>query len=182
MARLPYVDPEDLPAEYRDRLSSTNNIARVLANSPTASIKSGEMARYIRHENNLDARLREMAIIQVGYMTKSAYEYAHHLELGFEFGVSPADVRAIAAETAGETSGLAPLDKAVLRAAREMTSDVKVSDATFAELQEGLDNESIVELFLAVANYNGVVRMLASLEVDLEDQYQHFINDYPLPA
>lgn len=182
MARVPYVKLEDIEPELRKRFSSGNNISLALAHSPMASIMSGELAHYIRHDNKFDPRLREMAILQIGYMTKSPYEYAHHIEIGLEFGVTPDDIRAIADETAGRATNLAPIDKAVLRATREATANIKISDETFAELQKGLDNADIVELLLAIAHYNGVVRMLASLEVDLEDRYKHFIDEYPLPA
>ena len=32
------------------------------------------LAMYIRHKSKLDARLRELAILQVGYLAKSPYE------------------------------------------------------------------------------------------------------------
>jgi alkylhydroperoxidase family enzyme len=183
MARVPYVNKEDLSPEHRELLRSDSNITRALANSPTASHQSGAMAHYIRHGNRLDGRLREMAIIQVGYLTGSAYEYTHHIETGLSFGVTEADIRAIADETAGRPTSLEPLAKAVLRAAREMTDGIAVSDATFAELKKGgLDNERLVDLFLAIANYNGVVRLLASLQVDLEDSYRPYLEKFPLPA
>lgn len=181
MARIPYVDIDTLDPELRERFTSANNIALALANSPMASVMSGEMAHYIRYGNKFDPRLRELAILQIGYMTKSAYEYAHHVELGLEFGVTPDDIRAIADETAGRDTDLAPIDKAVLRAAREATADIKISDETFAELQKGLDNADIVDLMNTIAHYNGVVRILASLEVDLEDKFKHFLDEYPLP-
>ena len=127
----------------------------------TFALQSGAVARYIREGNRLDPRLREPgAIIQVGYTAKSAYEYSHHIEIGVRSGVSELDVRAIALESKGQSSDLEPLAKSVLRAAREMTTNLAISDATFAELRGELDNERLVELIFAIANYNGVVRML----------------------
>ena len=57
----------------------------------------------------LDPRLRELAILQVGYLAKSPYEYSHHVKIGREFGVSDDDIRAIGEETAGRASKLDPL-------------------------------------------------------------------------
>ena len=182
MARLPYIDKHDLPPQYRDAPFSDANITRVLCNSPNVAMQSGGVARYIRSGNRLDPRLRELAIIQVGYSTRNAYEYAHHVQIGLAHGVSEADVRALADETAGYASPLEPLAKAVLCAAREMTHDLAVTDATFAELRRHLDNECLVELLFAIANYNAVVRLLASLKVDLEDDYQTYLQRFPLPA
>jgi alkylhydroperoxidase family enzyme len=170
MARVPYVDLKD-----------AINIRRALANSPAAAQKNTALAMYIRHDSKLDARLREMAILQVGYSARCAYEYAHHIELGREFGVSDDDIRAIADETAGRPTKLEPLAKAVLRAAREMTDGIGVSDATFAALKPQLNNEHLVDLVLAIAFYNATVRILESLKVDLEPDYQHYLQDFPLP-
>ena len=45
---------------------------------------------------HLDARLREMALIQIGYAANCVYEYTHHIKTGLRYGVSPDDIRAIA--------------------------------------------------------------------------------------
>jgi alkylhydroperoxidase family enzyme len=182
MARVPYIDPKNVPEQYRNLISSDANVTRALANSPKLAFLSGSMARYIRHESRLDPRLRELAIIQVGYSAHSAYEYTHHIKIGFSFGVTPDDLRAIADETAGRPTKLEPIAKTVLRAAREMTDGLTVSDATFAELRAAFDNECLVDLLYAIANYNGVVRILAALQVDLEDEYRDYLKTFPFAA
>jgi alkylhydroperoxidase family enzyme len=70
----------------------------------------------------------------------------------------------------------------VLRAAREMTNDLAVSDATFAELQKSLDHERLVDLTITIGFYNAVVRVLHTLQIDVEDAYQGYLQEYPLPA
>jgi alkylhydroperoxidase family enzyme len=182
MARVPYIDPQNVPEQYRNLISSDANVTRALANSPKLAFLSGSMARYIRHESRLDPRLRELAILQVGYSARSAYEYTHHIKIGFSFGVTPDDLHAIADETAGRPSKLEPIAKTVLRAAREMTDGLTVSDATFAELRAAFDNECLVDLLYAIANYNGVVRILAALQVDLEDEYRDYLKTFPFAA
>jgi alkylhydroperoxidase family enzyme len=70
----------------------------------------------------------------------------------------------------------------VLRAAREMTDGIAMSDATFAELRKSLNNEQLVDLIFAIANYNAVVRLLATLQVDLEDEYRVYLEKFPMKA
>ena len=41
-------------------------------------------------------------------------------------------------------------------------------------------HERLVELIFAVANYNGVVRMLESLKIDVEDKYKKYLERFPL--
>ena len=181
MARVPYLDAQDLPAEYQDLLASRANIHRALANSPNALRAFRTLGGFIRFKSRLDPRLRELAILMVGYLTRAPYEWSHHIKIGKEFGVSDADIRALMEEADGKRSALEPLAKAVLQAAREMTQDLALSDTTFARLREGLDTERIVDLTLTISFYNAVVRTLAALQIDVEDDYKHYLDEYPLP-
>ncbi len=172
MARVGYVD-----VGVKDAL----NIRRALANSTGAGAAHTALAMAIRNKCRLDPRLREMAILQVGYSTRCVYEYAHHLEIAREFGVTDDDIRALADDTAGKPTKLDPLTKAVLKAAREMTKDCGISDETFAALkQQQLDDERIVDLVIAVGIYNSTVRVLESLKVDLEPEYRRYLEAHPL--
>ncbi len=182
MARLPYLDKEDLAPEDQDIMRRNINLDRILAHSPEGARSFTRLGRFIRHDSRLDPRLREMAILQVGYVTRSPYEYSHHVEIGRGFGVSDDDIRAIAAETAGRDSELEPLARAVLRAAREMTDGLAVSHETFAALRQGLDEECLTDLILTIAFYNAVVRFLATMEINVEAEYLHYLDEFPLPG
>ena len=182
MARVPYLDLEDLPPEHQDLLAHKANIFRALAHSPNGLRAFTTLGGFIRFKSRLDPRLRELAILMVGYLTRAPYEWSHHVEIGKKFGVSDGDIRALISTAEGGTNTLEPLAQAVLAAAREMTQDLAISDATFARLREGLDNERIVDLTLTIAFYNGVVRTLGSLQIDVEDDYKRYLDEYPLPA
>ncbi len=179
MARVPYLAKPDLKPEDQDLLAREINLNRALVNSPNAARAFSRLGGFIRSKSRLDPRLREMAILQVGYLAKSPYEYSHHIKIGHDFGVTDDDVRAITAESAGETTSLDSLTKAVLRAAREMTSVMKVSDSTFAALRKGLDNECLTDLVVTISFYNGVVRLLATLEIEVEEEYLHYLDEFP---
>ena len=182
MARLPYLDVDDLKDDDKELLKRPINLFRQLTNSPGGARAFGGLGQYIRYKTTLDPRLKEMAIIQVGYLTRSEYEYTHHVRLGTEqFGVSDDDVRAITVESDGGDSGLPELDRTVLRSARAMVTDLKISDADFAILQSYLSNEHLVDLVLSIAFYCGVVRVLATLEIDNEPHYKEALKKFPLP-
>jgi alkylhydroperoxidase family enzyme len=171
MARVQYVDAG----------KEALNIRRALANSTGAGPAHSALAMAIRHNCKLDPRLREMAILQVGYTTRCVYEYAHHLELCREFGVTADDIRALIDDDAGRPTKLDEVTRAVLRAAREMTRSYGMSDETFAALGKHLDDERIVDLVIAIGIYNSTVRVLESLKVDLEPGYRHYLEEFPLP-
>jgi alkylhydroperoxidase family enzyme len=182
MARLPYLDADQLPPEHRDLLKRPINLTRLLVNSPGMAKAFGGLGSYIRHGSTLDPRLRELAILQVGWLERSEYEFTHHVKIGKEFGVTDADIQALMAETEGKTSGLEPLAKAVLRGAREMARELAMSDATFAEIKQHLSDAHMVDLVATIAFYCAVVRLLATMKMDNEPYYKEVLQQYPIPG
>ncbi|QQS11357.1 MAG: carboxymuconolactone decarboxylase family protein [Rhodospirillales bacterium] len=181
MARLPYLTKDDLKAEDKELLARDIALYRILSHSPDAARAFGTLGKFIRFGSKLDGRLRELAILQVGYLARSPYEYSHHIKIGYDFGVTDSDIQAMIDETEGRPTSLPALDKAVLRAAREMTTGLAMSDATFAELKAALPNDLLLDLTIAIAFYNGVVRVLATMRVDVEPEYMKYLEKFPLP-
>src|SRR5471032_3629250 len=150
MARLPYLDAEQLPPEHTELLKRPINLTRLLVNSPGMAKAFHGVGGYIRNKSTLNPRLRELAILQVGWMEKSEYEFTHHVKIGREFGVTDADIAGLMAETAGKPSALEPLASAILKGAREMVRELAMSDATFAKIKASLSNEHMVDLVLTI--------------------------------
>jgi alkylhydroperoxidase family enzyme len=91
MARLPYLTRDDLPPADHALLDRDLNLYAVLAHSPAAARAFGAPALYVRHDSALDPRLRELAILQIGYATGTRYEYVHHVEIGLANGLTAAE-------------------------------------------------------------------------------------------
>ncbi len=182
MARLPYLDRADLAPADQDLLTRGINLHRQLVHSPGMARAFGGMGQYIRHGSPLDPRLRELAILQVGWLARAPYEWSHHVKIGFDFGVTAADIHALIADTAGQDSALGAAEQAVLGAARHLTTQAELTDAQFAALREHMDDTSLVDLLVTIAFYNGVIRVLAALQIDVEPEYQRYLDDFPLPA
>ena len=181
MARLPYLDQEDLPAEDRVLLTRDINLYKALAHNTAALRAFSGLGQYIRHRTTLDARLRELAILQVGWLARSPYEWSHHIKIGQDFGVTDADIEALVAESQGEATALEPLARLVLQAAREIHAGPGVGYATFAALRAAMDERSITDLVITAGFYCAVVRVLASLEIDVEEEYLPYLRRHPLP-
>ena len=182
MARVPYLDVGDVAPADQELLKRPIALHRALVNSPSAARAFSGLGSYIRYGSKLDPRLRELAILQVGWQARSAYEWSHHVKLGHDFGVSDHDIQALIDETAGKPTALEPLARHVLLAAREMTTEGAMTTATFTALQDALGNEQVVDLTLAIGFYNAVVRVLATLQIDVEPDYMRYLEQFPFPA
>lgn len=179
MARLPYLNPEDLPEGERDLLKRGITLHRCMVNSPGAARAFGGLGQYIRYGAKVDPRLRELAILQIGWLARSPYEWSHHIKIGHEFGVTDADIQALIDDTAGRPTALDPLTRLVLQGAREV-HEGGMSAGTFASLRAHLSNEALVDLTVTCAFYCAVVRTLATLEIDVEPEYLKYLEQFPL--
>ncbi|XDG04083.1 hypothetical protein ABKA04_003698 [Annulohypoxylon sp. FPYF3050] len=126
----------------------------------------------IRERTSLDARVRELAISRVAVVNGAWYEWGHHAPLAVKAGVSEAGIAIVKQETLVEggkkealEAGLSEGEWAVLRYTDEMTRNVKVQDATFAELKKAFSEREVVEITATVAAYNCVSRFLVALDV-----------------
>jgi alkylhydroperoxidase family enzyme len=181
MARLPYLEADQVAPEYRDMLKRNTNLHKLLVNSPDMARTFNGVGNYIRFKSKLDPRLRELAILQVGWLEKSEYEFTHHVKIGREFGVSDEDIAGMITETEGKPSKLEPLAKAILKGAREMVRELAMSDLTFAEISQHLSDEHMTDLVLTIAHYCAVVRVLATMKIDNEPYYAEVLKQYPMP-
>ncbi len=180
MARVPYLEPADLADDDKYLLKRPIWLAKALVNSPKAARAFFGLGGYIRHGSKLDPRLRELAILQVGWLAKSPYEWSHHVKLGHDFGVSYEDVQALIDDTDGKPTTLDAITRLVLQAAREITTGGEMAADTFAALQAEWGNELAIDLTLTIAFYNAVVRVLGTLKIDVEPEYQPYLDKFPL--
>src|SRR5260370_7638305 len=88
MARLPYLEADQVAPEYRDMLKRNTNLHKLLVNSPDMARAFNGMGGFIRFKSKLDPPLRELAILQVGWMERSEYEFPHHAKIGKAFAVT----------------------------------------------------------------------------------------------
>jgi alkylhydroperoxidase family enzyme len=182
MARLPYVQPEDLPPDQRSMLSSGINLHKLLANSPAALRVFRSFTNFVRDgSSSVNRQETELAMSQIGYAVKNRYEYSHHVQIALEVGVPPEKILAIAGETAGQPTNLSPREKAILWAARDLATGLGVSAAAMDELEKHLSPAERIDIIICIVAYCCTIRLLNSFDVDLEPKYEQYLRDYPLP-
>jgi alkylhydroperoxidase family enzyme len=118
---------------------------------------------------SLPSRLSEIVILRTAYRFDGFYEWAQHVEMGQGRGVTLEEIEAIGGDTAAlDAVDWAPLERAALRAVDETREDGRVSDATWAELSEHLDDAGHIELLMLIAHYLMLTTVLRSLRMQAE--------------
>ncbi|MBB4572970.1 carboxymuconolactone decarboxylase family protein [Rhizobium lentis] len=177
LARVKYVSNTELAETQpalnerllKERKVPTGNIFLALANAPAILGDFLTYANAVRAAD-LSPKLREMAILTVGYCTNSEYEVKHHHSHGLKAGLTEEQFHAIAHF---ETSDLFDeQEKAVMAFAKESTLDVDVSDEVWNGVAKFLSEKQLVELSINVAWYNSGVRLMGALKIDLEEGYR----------
>jgi len=178
MARVPYLTHQDastpeVEAVWQrleaERKMPTANIFRALAHAPALLDAFLSYANALRDGSELDPKLRELAILAVGHAVDSEYEIAHHQSHARKAGVTADQLANVA--SFDTSTAFDAVERAVMRLARESTVNVHVSDEHWAEVRADLSDKQMVELALTIAWYNSGVRIMALLDIDLEEGY-----------
>lgn len=179
MAILPYLNASDVPEEYRNLLASGNSMQRIVMHSLEGGKTFLGFGDWIRFKSRFDPRLRQMVILQVGYLLRNEYEVSHHVKISRDFGVTDADLKAIMDETAGRASSLEPHEATTLRAAREMVKQRRLSPETSVAILRHFVPELVVELVVIASFYTFVALVIDTLGVDVEDSFAPYLKDMP---
>ena len=171
MARLPYPDlttPEAAPVAERiaSERGKVINLYKMLLHSPVVADGWRAFLTAIRQKASLSDRHRELAILRVAVINRAPYEFAAHIPFAKNSGFTDAEIK----ETEHDKmpASVTDADRAVLALTDEMTRNVQVLDATYAEAKKHFNDREMVELTATIAAYNLVSRFLEANQVDHE--------------
>jgi 4-carboxymuconolactone decarboxylase len=169
MPRIPYPSPDALDEEAQRCLKGVPpiNVLRMLSHSGPLLAGFGAFGHRILYSLDLPPVLREMVIVRVGHLCKSAYELAQHERFIRELGVDATKIAALA--TGASHSVFSPLEKAVLAFTDDVVTHVKASDATLAEISRHLSHRKIVEVIMTAGCYRMLCMMLETCGVEIEE-------------
>jgi len=144
------------------------NIYKVMGHCPYIGLNFQRLGHSILRGEELPVKLRELAILRVGYLTQSEYEFKQHTTLALKCGVSQEQIDEV---SCWATSKLFDeQERAVLAYTDEVTQDIIVKDETFAKLRDLFSEHTIVELTAVIGYYCMVCRILIALQVELESE------------
>lgn len=170
MARIPYVDPATAPDAVREVLATLPadlNIFRIMAHAETNVVPLLGLGASILTEQQLDGRLRELAILRVARLSGAEYEWVQHVPIAELVGASKAEIDALDRGEI-ESDCFDPVAREVLRFTTEVVEKVGASKECFERLSGHLSAREIVELILAIGFYMMVARLMETTEIDLD--------------
>jgi alkylhydroperoxidase family enzyme len=145
------------------------SVFQILLHNPTVAGALNGMLHGLLWKGTLDARLRELVIMRLGWATGSVYEWTQHWRVATQLGIDDADLVGVRDWRASDRFG--PAERAVLAATDETMDTGTISDATWAECSDALggDPALLVELVAAIGNWRLFSSLLRSLAVPLEE-------------
>ena len=172
MSRLPYPDPETLSPAKREALAlfgeKTLNVSRMSMHAPEKQWAAHRALGFASLQSaTLEARLKELIILRVAYLSGSDYEAYHHESLAAREGVTETEFKAL---KAGDFSAFSPLEQDVCRFVTELVLNVSPADQTLAAVRARMSDERVFEIVLIVGSYMTTARVAAVGGVERESQ------------
>lgn len=184
MTRMEPLPPKNWPPEMRDALAAMTpaghqrsltgdsrrqgaNILGALAHHPALAKAFFTLNGHLLRATTLTPRHRELAILRTAVLRQSTYEWAQHIFLAREAGLTDLEIAWIA--WGPEAPTWDELDATVLRAVGELDRDGSIADETWTVLADHLDPRQILDLIFTAGAYTTIAWMVKSLGVDLDD-------------
>ncbi len=149
-----------------DRKVPVINLFKAVGNSPKAGRNFIRLGNAVLNPEILEPKLRELAILRVGNLLRSEYEFTKHVVIGKATGVTTDQINDLS--NWKSSKNFTDIECAVLQYTDEMTLNVRVSDETFVDLKRFFDDAAIVKLTITIGYYGMVSRILVALQVELE--------------
>ena len=158
MARLPFLNLEDLPPEDQEKVrarlgpnATANKPFSILLPSPEGFARYLSLSNYNRDGSTIDARTRELVILVVAREWKSDYIWGAHEAAAKRLGVDDTLIAAIREGNLSPT--VFPKEAAYLAYAQQLVAHRKIDDATFEAMRKLIGARGLVDLTLIVSYY-----------------------------
>lgn len=176
--RLDPIQPEDWTDEIKKTLQpnvekgTVFNIFKTLSHHPDLFRRWLVFGNHVLFKSTLPPRERELIILRIGWLCEAEYEWAQHVLIGKEAGLTAEEIDRIKAGP--NARGWSEADKLLLQATDELRKDAFITDATWNGLCQHFDTKQLMDVVFAVGQYNLVSMALNTLGVQLDDGLEGF--------
>ena len=176
--RLDPIQPEEWTDEIKKILQpnvekgTVFNIFKTLSYHPDLFRRWLVFGNHVLFKSTLPPRERELIILRIGWLCEAEYEWAQHVLIGKEAGLTAEEIDRIKAGP--NARGWSEADKLLLQATDELRKDAFITDATWNGLSQHFDTKQLMDVVFAVGQYNLVSMALNTLGVQLDDGLEGF--------
>lgn len=169
MARLPFIDPNDVPGALGDLLRSRPplDLYRVLPHAPEVAEGFLALGGAILRRASLLPELRELVILRVGALSDAPYEIHQHRRVARGLGMPQEKIEAALANPASPLFDAR--EQAVLAFTDAVVREVKAPEPLYAGLAAHCSPQEQMEVIVTIGFYMLVSRLLENLELEVED-------------
>ncbi|MFD1613213.1 carboxymuconolactone decarboxylase family protein [Sphingomonas tabacisoli] len=186
------------PAAYEE--GSRSNALLTLARHPDLAGSFFKFNGRLLLKGLIPARLREIAILRVAWLTRSRYEWAQHVRIALlPDALSKEQIEAFRRGEAADLSGeglltqdhieavkqgaddpiWSELERFTVRAVDENLASQRVSDDTWTGLRALLSEQELIELLFVIGVYSMLAFIFNSLGIEPEEAQQSLAADLP---
>lgn len=169
MSHIPYPEDAELD-EGSLRILETLpplNIIRMFAGAPAALKPLTDLGQAVLLHADLDARLRQIAVLTIARVTESEYERVQHENVARVVGLHDDVIEAL---RAGEVEPLSPAQRLIATYAEQIAVDVEADPELTREVLGLLGRRQTTELVVCCDYYCAVARIIATCGVTVEER------------
>ncbi|TDC56764.1 carboxymuconolactone decarboxylase family protein [Actinomadura sp. KC345] len=142
------------------RLPPPNNALDLLARHPLLAKSFMRYNAYVLNRSALPVVVRELAILRVAWRRRCRYEWAHHVKMAREAGVTDAQIEQVRA------GGPTLLNRVV----DELDERSRLSDETYREIAAELgDDRALMDLVFTVGTYALLSMVFTTFDLPLDE-------------
>jgi 4-carboxymuconolactone decarboxylase len=112
---------------------------------------------------SLDARVREVVILSVGSVWRSAYELYAHAALAHQAGFSDETIQAL--QNGAAANDLTEKERLVQRYTLELTSQHSIDAPVYEQTQKAFGKREMVDIALLIGRYLTICTLLNSFDI-----------------
>jgi AhpD family alkylhydroperoxidase len=142
------------------------NVISTLMHHPALAGPFLRFNRVMLEHPVLGHRVRELLILRVAWRARCEYEWAQHVRIATNAGITAEEIDAIARPNG--THEWSALDADLLRAADELVDHHRVDDGTWRRLAGHLSERELVELVFVVGTYASLAMAFNSFGLQLD--------------
>ena len=194
MARIEPLAPNEFPKEMRAAIAALRppnprhpkpptenrpkalNVLGTMAHHPELAHAYFTLNGHVLMATTLSERQRELLIMRVAAVRKCGYEWAQHLFMARDVGLTDEEIGRIG--YGPESPFWDDLDAALMGAVDELIMDGTLSAPTWQTLSAALDTRQILDPIFTVGTYDLLARLFNALQMEIDDDIPALMDKY----